>query len=273
MKDKLVSVIMPVFNGEKTILRSVASILEQVHQNLEIIIINDGSTDRTENLLSTIDDPRIVLINQENGGVSSARNAGLQRMKGDFFCFLDADDYMMPHSVSSRLQKFISSDEIWYVDGIVDEINSKNGERLRRYIPSFKGAPLKELLLIKETCFCGQTWMIRSVFQENMPRFTEGQTHGEDLNFFIECAKYGGKYDFVSEVILQYNRSPDSAMSNIKGLENFYRSHLGTLKQHIQTNLISVDEWNLLKKRIKKILIRSYLKKGEILGAIRQFRL
>ena len=87
-----ISVIIPVYNGEKYIQRCVDSVLNQTYSDIEIIVINDGSTDNTENILKSYSN--IVLINKENEGVSKARNTGLSLAKGDYVYFCDADDYL-----------------------------------------------------------------------------------------------------------------------------------------------------------------------------------
>lgn len=94
-KDSLVSVIIPVYNTSKYLIRALDSVMSQTYTNLEIIVINDGSTDNSLKViksLATIDD-RIFLINQLNMGLSSARNSGIENSRGDFIVFLDSDDY------------------------------------------------------------------------------------------------------------------------------------------------------------------------------------
>lgn len=93
--DKI-SIIIPVFNAEKYIRETVASIVNQTYSNLEIILVNDGSTDSSYEVCEQIKatDSRIILINKENGGVSSARNAGLEVASGEYITFVDADDLL-----------------------------------------------------------------------------------------------------------------------------------------------------------------------------------
>lgn len=95
MKDT-VSIIVPVYNGEKTIRRCLESITNQTYTNLEIIVVNDGSKDNTETIISdiAIKDSRIRLISITNGGVSNARNQGLKLAKGKYIEFVDSDDYI-----------------------------------------------------------------------------------------------------------------------------------------------------------------------------------
>ncbi|NLW71090.1 MAG: glycosyltransferase family 2 protein [Eubacteriaceae bacterium] len=97
----LFSVIIPLYNKENTIAEAVNSVLNQDCSDWELIVVNDGSTDGGPAKLKTFKDPRIKLINQENGGVSSARNKGMAEARGEYVCFLDADDYYLPNHLSS----------------------------------------------------------------------------------------------------------------------------------------------------------------------------
>ncbi|WP_439489775.1 glycosyltransferase family 2 protein [Algoriphagus sp.] len=86
------SIIVPLYNKEVSILKTLASVLEQTVQDFEIILINDGSTDRSLELVQTVDDRRVRIIEKENGGVSSARNVGIEIANFEYIAFLDADD-------------------------------------------------------------------------------------------------------------------------------------------------------------------------------------
>lgn len=104
-ENRLVSVVIPVYNGEKTILRAIDSILKQSYPNFEIIIVNDGSTDNTKSILNTIKDPRVKVINlDKNIGRSAARNLSINKARGEYIAMLDADDYSYP----DRLEKQIA---------------------------------------------------------------------------------------------------------------------------------------------------------------------
>lgn len=99
---KKISVIIPVYNGDKYINKSVDSVLGQTYQNIDIVVINDGSTDNTKVLLSEYGD-KIQVINQLNQGLSAARNAGIKNATGDYLAFLDADDYWLPEKLQSQM--------------------------------------------------------------------------------------------------------------------------------------------------------------------------
>ena len=91
-----VSVVMPCFNGQETIERSIKSVLAQTYLNVELLVINDGSTDDSEQVIQSIESEKIRYLRQGNAGVSSARNKGIELAKGEFIAFLDADDTWEP---------------------------------------------------------------------------------------------------------------------------------------------------------------------------------
>lgn len=107
-----VSFIVPVYNVEPYIAKCIESILSQTHKNLEIICINDGSTDRSLAILESFckRDSRVKVVTEKNSGVSTARNAGIDIATGDYICFADADDYVMPDYVEYMLKLAVDND-------------------------------------------------------------------------------------------------------------------------------------------------------------------
>ena len=95
-ENKKISIVIPLYNGEKYIRQTLENILRSSYRNLEIIIINDGSTDQGLHICETIrkKDPRIMIYTKENGGIVSARNYGAAKATGDFLCFCDQDDFV-----------------------------------------------------------------------------------------------------------------------------------------------------------------------------------
>lgn len=107
----MISVIVPVYNVEKFIDECITSIVNQKYKNLEIILVNDGSTDDSYEICNkwSKKDSRITIINKENGGLSSARNAGLDAANGDYIAFVDSDDYIDPHMLEDMRVIFNSN--------------------------------------------------------------------------------------------------------------------------------------------------------------------
>lgn len=108
----LVSVIVPAYNAESTLAATLQSVSAQSHTRLEIIVVDDGSTDATAALVESIQktEPRLALVRQANAGVAAARNAGLARAKGDLVSWLDADDLWHPSKLAKQLEAFAASD-------------------------------------------------------------------------------------------------------------------------------------------------------------------
>ena len=94
MANKLVSIIVPVYNVEKYLPKCVGSLINQTYKNVEIILVDDGSTDQSGNICDTYleKDNRIVVLHKKNGGLSDARNFGIEHAKGDYYSFVDSDD-------------------------------------------------------------------------------------------------------------------------------------------------------------------------------------
>ena len=97
--NELITIIINVYNGEKYIKKCLESVIKQTYKNIEILIINDGSTDKTLEIIKKIKDKRITIINQKNTGLSLARNIGIDNSRGEYLYFVDADDYIEPDTI------------------------------------------------------------------------------------------------------------------------------------------------------------------------------
>lgn len=106
---KLVTVIIPVYGVEKYIARTVRSVLEQTYKNFELLIIDDGSPDRSVEICQQFTDPRIKIIRQENRGVAAARNTGIRHAQGEYLGLLDADDLWVPEKLEKHVEHLESS--------------------------------------------------------------------------------------------------------------------------------------------------------------------
>lgn len=248
---------MPVFNTEKYVAEAILSIVNQTYDNWELLIINDGSTDDSEQIIKGFLDSRIRYFYQENKGVSEARNVGLSKMEGDYFCFLDADDVFPRDSLKVRLNKFLADEGLAFVDGVVVMRSADMGTELSRYKPAIQGEVFSYLVRLDERCFLGNTWMVKRDKNFNY-QFQKGLTHGEDLCFYLSIA-LGKKYDFVNEEILWYRKGHVSAMSNIVGLEKGYRYFY----QYAQKLGAAKEDLYYLKKRIRRIVFFSYFFDGK----------
>ena len=95
----LISIILPVFNGKNYIKKAIGSVLNQSLSDFELIVVNDGSTDDTQDIINSFDDERIKVISQNNRGPGAARNSALRQVKGEYVMFLDSDDWYCPDAL------------------------------------------------------------------------------------------------------------------------------------------------------------------------------
>lgn len=100
-----VSVIVPIYNAEKYLYKCIDSIINQTYKNLEIMLINDGSTDKSEEIVSSFNDSRIKYIKKKNTGVGNTRNVGIKKSTGDYVMFVDSDDYIELNCVEKMMTK------------------------------------------------------------------------------------------------------------------------------------------------------------------------
>ena len=100
----MISVIIPLYNKEKSITDTVNSVLNQTFKDFELIIVNDGSKDNSLSVVNQFTDKRVKIIDKPNGGVSTARNAGMKRAEGEYIALLDSDDEWLPHKLERQIE-------------------------------------------------------------------------------------------------------------------------------------------------------------------------
>jgi len=264
-RRKLISIILPFYNAAEYLRQSLESAVEQSYKNWELLLINDGSTDQSKAIALSFDDSRICYFEQENKGVSAARNVGLAHMKGDYFCFLDADDVFPIHSLETRYNLLKNNPSLTFADGIVKKFDQKMSGLIDIWTPNFKGEPLHDLVSLSGRSFFGPSWMVRR-YENKTYRFNEDITHSEDLLFFMELARTRGSYDYTDEPILHYRVSVNSAMSNLGGLEKGYRYIEKQIKTwgEVDRNLL-----NMYIFKYRRAMFLAYLKALKPINAIK----
>jgi glycosyltransferase involved in cell wall biosynthesis len=143
---KKISVIIPVYNAEKYVAAAVESVLSQTYNNIELLIIDDGSPDKSIEVCQQFTDPRIKIIRQANKGVSAARNTGIHHAKGDYIAFLDADDIWTPSKLEKHVEHFANSSEVG-ISFSRSELINEAGQLLNIYqMPKLKNIEVLDLL-------------------------------------------------------------------------------------------------------------------------------
>lgn len=132
--DSLISVVIPTYNRAGYITNALESVLSQTYQNFEILIVDDGSTDDTKEVILSLDNPKIRYIYQENAGASAARNTGIKNAKGEFIAFLDSDDTWYPEKLEKQLEVFRNNENVDIVYSAMEWIQVRTGKKdLNRY--------------------------------------------------------------------------------------------------------------------------------------------
>lgn len=222
----LISVIIPTFNSENTIRETLDSVFNQTFSDFEIIIINDGSTDRTIELLGKISDSRVKVFSYPNSGVSISRNRGISYASGEFISFLDADDLWTPDKLETQLQALKTHPEAAVAYSWTDCIDEAGNFLYQGMHISPSGYVLGDLLL-RNFLQNGSNPLIRKTALLDVGEFDPFLNPCEDRDMWLRLA---AKYHFiaVSSPQILYRISSDSMSSSITKLE---KSGLCVLKK------------------------------------------
>ncbi|NEQ54987.1 MAG: glycosyltransferase, partial [Leptolyngbya sp. SIO3F4] len=210
----IISVIIPAYNSAKTIQVSIDSVLSQTFSDFELIVIDDGSTDKTLELVKSIKDPRLKLFSFENAGAATARNRGIANAKSDFIAFLDADDVWLPEKLVDQLAAFEHDPSAGLVYSWSDYINA-NGDFLcvgKRVITSGNTEDTYAKLLVSNFLENGSTPLVRMDVLKDIGGFDESLKSSQDLDLYLKIAT---KYRFVTvpKVQVKYRVTPGSITS------------------------------------------------------------
>lgn len=236
MDNYKVSVIVPVYNAEEYIGATLDSIINQDFNSYEIIVVDDGSTDGsheiiTEKLTKSTADYKI--IRQENAGVSSARNRGMEEAMGEYLVFIDADDYV----TGNHLSELYNGKTDFSMVQFIKKENDKLSTPYRFSTESITSDEFIKRELRMEMPFNFWQLMYRaSIIRENNIRFNPDLIYGEDIDFALRALLYGEEIAISNEATYYYIQHPQSAIKTseyrrfevieiFENLAEFYRNH------------------------------------------------
>lgn len=278
MNRKLVSVIVPVYNVESYLEKCILSLVSQTYKNLEIILVDDGSTDKSSEICDewALQDSRIRVIHKKNGGLSDARNAGLDVATGEYIAFVDSDDYIENNMISVLYEALIKHQADMAIGGVSHV--GVNGDALDQYKVSADAVWDEQQFwraFEQNYIFCEVVWnklYQKGLFQD--VRFPRGKIH-EDEFVLHEIIDNCQRIATVSDVVYYYVQREDSITGNGRSLRSFdgveayvkrakYLSDKAYYKQAEQTVLWAIelyieivsqlsDDNDVLKKRRLKI--------------------
>ncbi len=203
-----ISVIIPVYNAEKTLNKCVDSVLGQNFSSFEILLINDGSTDKSKDICQTLKkaDSRISFFDRENGGAAKARNFGIDNAKGEYFCFVDSDDYLSDGALEFMYSKAKECDADILMCGYIMENGNKSsyikaengifcGEEINKVIPEIKSKNLIDSP-------CNKLYKASFVLNSGV-KMPENETF-EDTDFNLNLLKFSPKFVVSDKCFYHY---------------------------------------------------------------------
>jgi glycosyltransferase involved in cell wall biosynthesis len=220
----LISCIIPVFNGERYLREAIESIFNQTYRPLEVIVADDGSTDRTPNIVGSYRE-QIVSLRQANAGPAAARNLGVSAARGEFVAFLDADDLWHPEKLARQMARFAARPELALC---LTHIQNFWTPELREKVPWFADHPLAKpfpgytapAVLVRRTLFNTSDW------------FNTNLHHGDVKDWFLRVAEQGAVMEVLPDILV-YRRLHETNMSHGKDVVN--------REEHLQLVKASLD--------------------------------
>lgn len=208
-----VSIIIPAYNGERYIVQAIESVLNQTYGNYEIIVVDDGSTDGTPRVLAPYF-KRIRYITQENQGVATARNRGIQEAKGEIIAFLDQDDYFLPDKLDAQVAVFLSRPSLGMVHSGWRTVDHQ-GKPIVDVQPWVKIPQLNlESWILHKPIFPG-AWMVRKQWLERAGGFDPQYHLTPDLDLALRLALMGCESAWLEQVTVCYRQHQDNASRNM----------------------------------------------------------
>lgn len=245
-----ISVIVPIYNSSKTIARCIESLLTQTFSDLEIILVNDGSNDSSLSVIKryAANDARVIVLDKPNGGVSSARNAGLERATGEYIAFVDADDEALPELYESLAEKAEKENaDMTFCRFIKKQADKETYPKEPLYLLKDKKM-LPFFFSHPKITIMGSVWRI--LFKSSLAkqfRFDESVYIAEDLLFVLSCLNEAKTIALVDKFLYRYN-APSSL--TIKYFKNDYIE---------QNKNLCLKFLSLLEKNQETICIRKQL--------------
>jgi glycosyltransferase involved in cell wall biosynthesis len=234
MPEVAVSILMPVYNGSKYIIKAIESALAQTYQNFELLVVNDGSTDNSKAIITSyLDDSKIRYFEQQNAGVAAARNLALRHAKGKYIGFLDQDDLWLPDKLSTQIEFLEKNQELAFVhsrQGYIQADGSFIANYPKDWVSDLHGNCFVELF--KRNRIAVLTVLLRKNVIDEIGFFNEAVSRVDDYELWLRiCRKY--PIGFQDEKLALYrchetNASHDYVkmeQAELNALENFYKKN------------------------------------------------
>lgn len=258
---KKVSIIVPVYNVEKYIEKCLTTLVNQTLQDIEIIVVNDGSTDNSKAVIDKFLNEfpnKIKYLEKENGGLSDARNFGMPYATGEYIAFLDSDDYVelnmyeeMYNKAKEENSDYVECDFIWEYPNKtkVDTGTEYSG---------------KKEMIVNARVVAWNKLIKKSIIEENQIRFTKGVRY-EDVDFFYKLAPFLNKVSFVRKLFIHYiQRNTSIANTQNEKTKDIFVVLENTIKSYKEKNLYDTYKDELEYTYTRLLLCSSLLRMVKI---------
>ena len=231
MKNILISVIIPIYNSEEYLEKLLSSLREMINDNIQVILVNDGSTDNSKNIINRYNDIFKVIHLKKNHGVSYARNYGLKYATGKYITFVDSDDSISKDYFKVLLKNIESNHDIYAFElehVYKDRVNKNTCEYKKLYTKEelFSNNFLKPYVFIWVTNKC----IKREVLLRNRISFNIDYSIGEDLDFMLKVLNSIKTIYFIDKTLYYYNRANSNSLTRKKILSLPYDTFICNTK-------------------------------------------
>lgn len=234
----LVSVVIPTYNHAHFLGKAIQSVLDQTYSNWEMLIIDNHSTDNTDEIVNSFNEPRIQLLKIKNNGVIAAsRNKGISKAKGDWVAFLDSDDCWYPRKLETVMNVALKIDDCDVYSTNEYMVNSKTGERSVLSYGPYKNN-FYEVLLLEGNCLSPSATIIKCSFLKNNDIFfneSPDYIAVEDYDLWLRLALFGAKFYFINSIQGEYIIHPGNNSAQLlrqrKNFEKLLYDHVFTIQK------------------------------------------
>ena len=241
MKKPLVSVIIPTYQTKDFVGEAIDSVLAQTYPNIEILVVDDGSVDGTEEFCKAKYGSRITYIYQENRGLAGSRNTGMRNAHGEFFALLDADDMFLPNKVERQVDYLLTHPECdvsycglyHFYDGAPERLFTLN-------LTYYSGADIFPNLL-KRNFINPLTVVMRRRVMEKIGFFDEFYRHGEDWDYWLRSSYQGARFCYLPEQLGKYRMWRGGHPYSWK-MEKRIKTYRVQMFVHLQESMTPVDQ-------------------------------
>lgn len=245
-----VSLILPIYNMEKFLERCVDSILAQTYKNLEIILVNDGSKDRTDEICKKYAslDKRVIYVSQKNGGLCAARNTGLDHASGDYIIFIDPDDYVAANLISDVVQTFKNSEE--ELDMVAYGVHIVKKDKEIGQIFWEKSLTTKQILTRMLYVTGWEVWCkaYNKAIWENL-RFNDSMRSVEDVYIAADIASKVKHAKVLDGLYYYLDRQPHGSLTQTRSSYAYYEEYIAW-HHHLDFPVSSPDKISMLNIRM-----------------------